>query len=128
MLRRLAMEMCAIGVRYDQAGVGWEDLARHLNRRGEEQPVAVQPVVLPFLVGAKVGDRRFDLDDPEFAGRKSSATKSARRPEGSGSSLTTQKPCACSKRAAPRATASAVSDWRPSMGTCSGCGDASDIS
>ena len=35
--------------------------------RGEEQPVAMGPVILPFLVGAKIGDRGFDLDDPDFA-------------------------------------------------------------
>jgi hypothetical protein len=72
-------------------------------------------VVLPFLVGAEVGDRGFDLEPPE-----SSATRSARRPDGSGSSLTTLKPCACNSRAVPRATASAVSDWRPSTGNSSG--------
>jgi hypothetical protein len=52
---------------------------------------------------------------------ESSATRSARRPDGSGNSLTTQRPSACSSRAVPRATASAVSDWRPSTGNSSGC-------
>ena len=57
----------AEGVGDDQAGVGREDLARDVERGGEEQPVAMQPVVDPFLVGAKIGDRRLDLDDPDFA-------------------------------------------------------------
>ena len=42
--------------------------AQHRERGGEEQPVAVQPIVHPFLVGAKIRDRRLDLDDPDFAG------------------------------------------------------------
>jgi hypothetical protein len=27
----------------------------------------MQPVVDPFLVGAEIGDRRFDLDDEDFS-------------------------------------------------------------
>ena len=46
-----------------------ENFARHLHAGGEEQPVAMGAVVLPFLVGAKIGDRGFDLDDPDFAAR-----------------------------------------------------------
>ena len=37
-------------------------------------------VVLPFLVGAEIGDRRLDLDDPDFAARRRAPTRSARRP------------------------------------------------
>ena len=66
-LRRLADDRCAEGVGDDEPGVGRENLARHLERGGEEQPVAMQPVVHPFLVGAEIRDRRLDLDDPDFA-------------------------------------------------------------
>ena len=52
---------------HDQSGVGRENLARHILRGGEEQPVAMGAVVLPFLVGAEIGDRGFDLDDPDRA-------------------------------------------------------------
>src|ERR1700693_6658477 len=45
-----------------------------------------------------------------------SAARSARRPDGSDNSLTTEKPSACNSRVVPRATASAVADWRPSGG------------
>ena len=76
----------AEGVGDDQAGVGRENLARHFERGGEEQPVAVQPVVDPFLVGAEIGDRRLDLDDPDFAaarrappGRRAGRTPAAIR-------------------------------------------------
>ena len=34
---------------------------------GEEQPVAVQPVVGPFLIGAEIGHRRFDFDNDDLA-------------------------------------------------------------
>ncbi len=46
--------------------------------------------------------------------RAFSATRSARRPEGSGNSLMQEKPSDRNSRAVPRAMASAVSDWRPS--------------
>ena len=36
-------------------------------RGGEEQPVAVHPIVHPFLVGAEIRHRGLDLDDPDFA-------------------------------------------------------------
>src|SRR3954469_5761174 len=52
----------------------------------------------------------------QISPRSFSATRSARRPEGSDSSLTQAKPSERSSRAVPRATASAVSDWRRSGG------------
>ena len=67
MLRRLAMQMRAIGVRDDQAGILRKDLARQILREGEEQPVAMCPLLLPFLVGAQILDRGFDLHDPDLA-------------------------------------------------------------
>ena len=67
MLRRLAMQMRAIGVGDDQAGVGGKDLARQILREGEEQPVAMGAVFLPFLVGTQILDRGLDLDDPDLA-------------------------------------------------------------
>ena len=51
----------------DQPGVRRKYLAGHLDRGGKEQPVAVHPVVHPFLVGAEIRDRGLDLDDPDFA-------------------------------------------------------------
>ena len=44
-----------------------KNLARDIDDGGKEQPVAMQAVVRPFLVGAKIGDRRFDLHDQNFA-------------------------------------------------------------
>ena len=88
-------------------------------RGGEEQPVAMQPVVLPFLIGAEIGDRGFDLDDPDFAGGIEGHQIGAAA-GGSGNSATQEKPNACNSREVPRAIASAVSDWRPSTGICSG--------
>src|ERR1700694_867600 len=50
MLRRLAMQMRAIGIGDDQPGLFGENLARQILREAEEQPVAMRAVVLPFLV------------------------------------------------------------------------------
>ena len=87
MLGRLAQDRGAEGVGDDQAGVGGKYRARNVEARGEEQPVAMQPVVDPFLVGAEIGDRRFDFDDEDFsAAAKGDEIGAA---AGSGSSLTT---------------------------------------
>src|SRR5262249_20699774 len=51
----------------DEAHVGRKNLARPPERGGEKQPVAMQAIIEPLLVGAKVRDRRLDLDDPQFA-------------------------------------------------------------
>jgi len=58
---------------------------------------------------ARRSRRGFDLDDPDLAALVS-ATRSARRPEGSGNSLMQENPSERSSRAVPRAIASAVSD------------------
>src|SRR6185437_13720173 len=50
----------------------------------------------------------------QISPRSFSATRSARRPDGSGNSLTQENPSERNSRAVPRAIASAVSDWRPS--------------
>ena len=53
MLRRLADDRCTEGIGDDETGVAGENLARHVERGGEEQPVAMEPIVHPFLVGAE---------------------------------------------------------------------------
>ena len=50
-LRRFAGKRCAERVGNDKAGVRREDLARHVKCGGEEQPVAMKPIVDPFLIG-----------------------------------------------------------------------------
>ena len=47
-----AVKMRAVGIGDDQAGILREYLAGQILREGEEQPVAMHPVVLPFLIGA----------------------------------------------------------------------------
>ncbi|MGY4347048.1 hypothetical protein ACVWXM_003515 [Bradyrhizobium sp. GM7.3] len=66
-LGRLALQVRTIGIRDDQAGILRKDLARQVLREGEEQPVAMRPVFVPFLIGAQILHRRFDLDDPDLA-------------------------------------------------------------
>ena len=113
MLRRLADDLRAEGVGHDQPGVGREDFARHLERGGEEQPVAVQPIVDPFLVGAEIGDRRFDLDDPDLAAGAERHQVGA--PAGGERQLAHHRnPSECRSRVVPRAIFIAVADWRPS--------------
>ena len=58
-------------------------------------------------------DRGLDLDDPDRAGIVERDQIGA-PPDGSGNSLTAKKPNWCNSRVVPRATASAVCDWRRS--------------
>src|SRR5262245_25330922 len=67
MLGRLAQKLAAISVSDDQTRVFRKDICRYVRRGGEIEPVAMQPVVGPFLVDAEILDRRLDLDDPELA-------------------------------------------------------------
>ena len=54
-LGRLAHDGRAEGIGNDEADVGGKNLARHFERGSEEQPVAMQPVIDPLPIGAKVG-------------------------------------------------------------------------
>ena len=67
MLRRLAHEFRPVAVRQNEAGIGGENFQRNVTSGREEQAIAVQAVVAPFLVGAKILDRRLDLDDPDLS-------------------------------------------------------------
>ena len=62
-----AHQFGAVGIGEDEAGIGREDVERHGGVGGEEQPVAGDAIVGPFLVDAEILDRRLDLDDPDFA-------------------------------------------------------------
>src|SRR6516165_8408617 len=113
--RRLAHHRRAEGVGDDEAGIRRKNLARHVERGGEKQPIAMQPIIEPLLVGT-----RSAIDDLISTIHNSpsvpSATRSARRPDVNGNSLTTENPSECRSRVVPRATASAVDDCRPSTG------------
>lgn len=56
-LGRLALQMGAIGIGDDQAGVLRKDLTGQLLREGKEQPVAMGAIVLPFLIGPQILQR-----------------------------------------------------------------------
>ena len=64
----------------DQAGVLGKNLARHIDGRCEEQSVAMEPVIHPFLVGAEILDRGLDLDDGDHpvAGERHKVSAPAR--------------------------------------------------
>ena len=66
LLRRLADYRSTECVGDDQAGIGGEYIAGHISVRGEEQPIAMPPIIHPFLIGAEVGNRRFYLHDDDF--------------------------------------------------------------
>src|SRR6516225_5252342 len=66
MLGCLTEDRCAEAVRNDETDVRRKDLTRHLERGGEEQPVAMQPVIHPLLVRAQIRNRGLDLDDPHL--------------------------------------------------------------
>lgn len=65
--RRVAEDLRPIGVSDDEAGVVGHNLGWDRFGDGEEKLVAMAPIVAPFLVGAKIGDRRFDFDDVDRA-------------------------------------------------------------
>ena len=67
MFGRVAHDLGAVAVRKDEAAFVRKDLGRHARMRGEEEAVAVEPVVGPLTVDAKILDRRLDLDDPDVA-------------------------------------------------------------
>lgn len=56
-LRRFAMQMSAIGVGNDEAGVCGKNPARQIARKGEEQAVAMRAIILPLSIGAQILDR-----------------------------------------------------------------------
>src|SRR5438132_2616370 len=66
-LRRLAYDRRAEGIGNDQTGVERKDIARHLKRSREKQPITMPAIIHPLLVSAKVSNRRLDLDDPHVA-------------------------------------------------------------
>ena len=93
-----------------------KDLAGHFDRGGEEQPVAVQPVVHPFLVGAEIGDRGLDLDDPDFAvaaERHEIGAPAGRQRQLAHHAIAERSAAAARCRARPSARSA---DWRPSIG------------
>ena len=67
MLGCLAHYRCAKRIGHDQPGVGGKYLAGNVDDGCKEQPVAVQPVFHPLLIGAEIGDRRLDLNNDDFA-------------------------------------------------------------
>jgi len=65
--RCLAQDLRVVAVGDDEPAILGEDLGGNARMRGEIEPVAVQPIVRPFAVDAKVLDRGLDLDDRELA-------------------------------------------------------------
>ena len=64
-LAGFAQDRRPIGIRQDQPGILGHDLGGNMVGDGEEQPVAMEPVVRPLRVGAEIVDARLDFDDPE---------------------------------------------------------------
>ena len=66
-VRRAAHEFASVSVGQDQSSIVWQDLGREIGRDRKEQRVAVLAVLGPLLVGAEVGNARFDFNNPNFA-------------------------------------------------------------
>ena len=66
-LRRFAHQLGPVAVSENESGVGRKDIERYMLGGGEEQAIAMHPIVGPFLIGAEILDRGFDLHDPDFA-------------------------------------------------------------
>ena len=69
MMRGLPHHLCTVAIREDEAGILGEDPERYGLVRRKEEPVAVEPIVRPFPVGAKILDAGLGLDDPDFTCR-----------------------------------------------------------
>jgi hypothetical protein len=72
-------------------------------------------IVLP-LVSARKSATEDLISTIKIVPSVAKATISARRPDSSGNSVTLEKSSRRNSRLVPRATNSAVSDWRPSCG------------
>ena len=57
MLGRLAYEIGAKLVRNNQPRIIRKNMTWHVGSGCKEQPIAVHSIVLPFLIGAEIGDR-----------------------------------------------------------------------
>jgi hypothetical protein len=69
-VRRRRHDFAAVAVGDDQAGSRRNELAGEIRSNGKEEAVAELAVGGPFLVSAKVGRTRFDLNDPDFTGNR----------------------------------------------------------
>src|SRR5215467_1760166 len=66
-LGRLTHQFGSVAIGENESGTGGKDIEQHMLGGCEEQAIAMHPVVAPFLIGAKILDRGFDLHDPDFA-------------------------------------------------------------
>lgn len=57
MFGRLTHKIRAEFVGNDQAGILRKNLMRHVSGGRKQQPVAMHPIVLPFLIRAEIGNR-----------------------------------------------------------------------
>ena len=115
MLRRFAMQMRAIGVRHDQAGL----LGKISHGRSRVKAKNSRSQCARYschLWSARKSSTEDLISTIQISPRSFRATRSARRPDGNGNSLTQENPSDRSNREVPRAIASAVSDWRRSGG------------
>ena len=124
MLRRLANNFAAVAIRQQQPRIVRQHLDREIRRDREQQSVAPLPVFRPFAIGAKILERRLDLDDPDLAlvVDRHQVRPAAVARLTSGKLL---KPRNASVRVAPRAISRALSDCRPS--TRPSCGPLTDF-
>ena len=113
--RRLAMQMRAIGVRHDQAGCSGKISHGRSRVKAKNSRSQCARYSCHFWSARKSSTDDL-ISTIQISPRSFSATRSARRPDGSGNSLTQENPSERSSRAVPRAIASAVSDWRRSGG------------
>jgi hypothetical protein len=117
MFRRLPQNFGAKGVGQDEPRFLGHDFDGHGFGDREKKPVAMGAIVPPFGVRAEIRSATEDLISTiKIVASIASATMSARRPVSSGNSVTVEKLSRRNSRLVPRATKSAVPDWRPSCG------------
>ena len=115
MLWRLPQNFRAKRIGQDEPRVLGHDFDGHGFGDREKKPIAMGAIVPPFAVGAKSAMEDL-ISTIKIVASIASATISARRPVSSGNSVTVEKLSRRNSRLVPRATKSAVPDWRPSRG------------
>ena len=65
---RVAQDHGAEAIRHHQPAFLRDQVGRKIGTDGEEEGIAERLIFRPFLIGAKIRDRAFDLNDDDIAG------------------------------------------------------------
>jgi hypothetical protein len=63
----VANDLTGVGIREDDAGAGRKDVGREIRGDREQKRIAIFTVFGPLLIGAEIGNARFDFNDPDVS-------------------------------------------------------------